>query len=256
MLFAGILGLAATLIAAGRRMTSDVLDIAVFAGFPLVMIALAARLDLQWLTWVKVFSLCAAILAIHFAPRLTAQARRIAVPGIYAILVLNIAEAAAYDAVHGRWWGTGAATALIALTPRWRAITFTTPAGGRSHLEYDLPGLWIAAYTLWNAGFVATAYPAHASDHIAVLGAPLLLAWWWGGRGAWFRQRALTLALYSVMVVAANDVTGIGWIPAVPGPEIARTPLLAMAWILIGCDAVVRWRARSARGRAWEASPA
>jgi hypothetical protein len=255
MLVAGVLGLAAVLILAGRRMTSHALYVAIFAGFPVLLCVFARRLDLQAITWFKVFSLCAAILLIHFASLVRSTWRPTAGPAIYALVVLNIGGPAVFDALDGRWFGAAVAGAIIALMPRWNAITYPE-RNGRAVVSYDIPWLWIVAYTLWNASFVSTAYPAHGSDHIAVLSAPLILSLWSQDRRAWLRHRALTISLYAVMVVAANDVARIPWIPAAGGAEIVHGPLVAAAWILVACDVLVRWRNRPARAAASRASAA
>jgi len=235
----GILLLGAVLIMAGLWMTSDIAHVLVFAGFPALLVGLAGRLDLQAITWFKVFTLCAAILAIHFAPKLSEAGRRNAKPAIYLLLLLNISEPAAYDALAGRWFGAALAAGIMLLTPRWSAIGYSS-LKGRTVLTYDLPWLWIASYTLWNASFVATAYPAHASDHIAVLSAPLILAFSQRNRKMWFQHRALTLSLYAVLVVAANDVAGVTWIPALGGSQRVHGIIVIAAWVLLTCYVVVR----------------
>jgi len=246
MLIAGILGLAAVLLLADWRMHSHAFHLAVFAGFPALMVALAGRLEVQGITWFKIFSLCAGILLIHFAPSLRTELRGLAGAGIYALLVLNIAGPAVYDAIDRRWFAAALAVAIIVMVPRWNAITYTR-ANGHAVVSYDIPWLWIAAYTLWNAGFVTTAYPTHTSDHLAVLTAPLVIALCSRDRRSWLRHRAFTLSLYGVMVVAAIEVFHLGWIPAAAGLEKLHGPLISAAWILLACHLFVRLRNRAPR---------
>ena len=249
----GVLALAAVLILAGRWMTSNALHLAIFGGFPVLMLVLAGRLEIQGITWFKIFSLCAGILIIHFAPLVRSPWRMYAGMAVYVVLLLNIGGPAVHDAVSGRWFGAAAAGAICLLTPRWKAISYPV-VNGRGVLAYDIPWLWIGAYTFWNASFVSTAYPAHASDHIAVLTAPLVLALWPRNRGAWLLYRARTISLYGVMVVAANEVAKMDWIPAIQGTEKLHGPLVAAAWLLIACDILVRFRTRAPRAVAVRAA--
>lgn len=243
MFVVGIVFLAVLLILAGRYLTSDILCIAIFGGFPLLMISMAGVLQLQWFTWAKIFTLCAGMFLLQFGPRRDPQ-RRVVPFAAYLLLVLNILEAAVYDAVAHRWAGATAAAMLIALTPRWEAVSYVAEKG-RAAVAYDLSWPWIVAYTFWNAGFVVSAYPLHASDHLAVLAAPLILCVWSCDRQAWVRQRVVTLSSYAILVVAALDMTNVGWIPALSGVEPLRGPFVLAAWLLIGVDCFYRLRARA-----------
>jgi hypothetical protein len=65
----------------------------------------------------------------------------------------------------------------------------------------------------------------------------------------WFGHRALTISLYAVLVVAANDVAGIAWIPALSGSPRAHDIFVTAAWVLLICAALVRQRERVPRQR-------
>jgi hypothetical protein len=242
MALPGILALALLLIVTGRWLTSNLIRVLIFGGFPVLMVAMAGRLDVQAITWFKIFSLCSAILVIHLAPLLREKGRRIAAVAIYVLLALNIAGPAVYDLVAGHWFGGAVALAIILLIPRWNALTYPV-VEGRAVVAYDIPWLWIGAYTVWDMSFVVSAYPSHASDHIAVLSAPLILSLWVKDRPAWLRFRAFTISLYGVMVVAAIDLAQAGWIPAI-GLERIHDPLVAAAWALVAGDILVRLRNR------------
>lgn len=249
MIFAGIVALLAALTLAAVGWRSRALTIAVFCGYPLAMIFWPAPLDLQPFTWVKVLTLCFGMLLVDFLPGWNSQNSQGRAWVFYAFLALNIAEATANDAAHGRWIGAAIGATLILLQPGARAVRFPILSRRRT-LAYDLPWSWIAAYTAWNAGFVCAAYPLHASDHLAVLGAPLAATFWAGDRGAWYRARALTLALYGCLVVGVIDMAHRPWLPAFSGSESVYPYLLAVAVCLLGWCAVDFRRQRSPQDQA------
>lgn len=224
--------------------------VAVFFGVgPLLLIVNAGRLDLQMLTWVKVFTLAVSVTLITWLPRTTGRLQRRLATCAWAILGLNILEATLADAVHGRWMNTAVGAVLIATLAGPGAVT-VTQFQGRPAVRYDLPWRWIVAYTLWNFTVVAGNYPLRWLDHCAVLGAPLAATLVLGDRRYWLEARAFTLGIFLVAVIFVIDVLGWPWIPDSPSPAMAY-PWLSGAAVVSGGWAVVGRIAerRGGRGR-------
>jgi hypothetical protein len=222
--------------------------VAVFFGVgPLVMVLNASRLDLQPFTWAKVFSVALAVGVIVWLGRATGKAQRRLAVGLTAILVLNILEALAADAVGGRWVNAAVAATLIATVAGPGAVSVGQHKG-RPVVWYDLPWRWVIAYSLWNLTVVSGNYPAHWCDHFAVLAVPLAATAVFGDRRCWLEARAFSLGVFAVGIVSVIDVFGGPWIPDSPSPAplypwLRAAAVAGAAWNIWG------WLAeRSRRG--------
>lgn len=168
-----------------------------------VWIANAQIFDIEWVLFGKALSVLAGLLWIEWgAWRLANQPARLAA-GLRGFLILNIVEAAGYDALVGNWINGSVGFALAGLVMLLPQAYITSVSRGVPSLV--LPAGWpfIMAYTLWNITFVAGVAPQAFGEHIAVLSAPLLASCFirQDRGGAWMRFRAATLWLYLVLLM-------------------------------------------------------
>ncbi|MEM7153759.1 MAG: DUF5692 family protein [Myxococcota bacterium] len=192
--------------------------LAVLWGLPLVAAGpwSTSDADFTWFSWVKLASVCLAA-GMVVALRMPEVRRRIAAgPVLVAILVLNIGEAMVAEALD---WGLTlnvlAAAGLLVALPGPRAIEATDDG-----VRFELSGLWIAGYSIWNLTFVyGHVYPDSIGPYTAFaivhLGAPLLTMG--RDRGRYMEARALALALLMMWRFSAS---------ASASPWMVRTPEL------------------------------
>lgn len=224
-----------------------------FGGGPLLMVVNAGRLDLQAFTWAKVLTLSVSVALIAWLPRSTGAAQRRLAVSVCVILVLNILEAVAADALGGRWVNAVVGAVLVATVAGPRAVSVTR-VHGRPAMAYDLPWRWIVTYSIWNITVVCGNYPLHWCEHFAVLAAPILATTFGGDRRSWLEARAFTLSVFAVGIVLVIDVLGWPWIPDSPSP-LKLYPWLSGLAAVGGAWTVAGWikdrsvaRAASAAG--------
>ena len=100
------------------------------------------------------------------------------------------------DIVAGSWlnYANTASAALLLITmPKADKMsinqdTFTT------NLEWDIPHMWILAYSFWNLAFIHMFASHYTVIHVAVLGSALLISL--VNRKIWAQARAITLGVY------------------------------------------------------------
>ena len=184
---------------------------------PLVLLLNIGRIHLQAFTWAKVLTLAATMLIILGRARVKARWQHGFSWAIVFLLALNILEAVIADSFRGNWLNAAIGLSLIA-TQRGSKRIFTLPIGERSVVHYDLRWSWILSYTVWNFTVVCAIYPKHWFDHIAILGAPLLMAALARDARRWLEIRAFILATYAFALVLVIEVGGFAWIPSVPLP--------------------------------------
>ena len=198
----------------------------------------AGRLDLQALTWAKVLTLSVSVAWVAWLPRTTGKTQHRLAVGACVILILNILEAVAADAVGGRWVNAMVGAVLVATAAGPRAVSVAQVLG-RPAMNYDLPWRWIITYSIWNLTVVCGNYPLHWCEHFAVLSAPMLATMIGGDRRLWLEARAFTLSVFAVGIVVVIDVLGWPWIPDSPSPLklypwLSGAAAVAGAWTMIG----------------------
>ncbi len=151
----------------------------------------------SWFFWAKIYSVTFDITLI-FIYRYTRFSESKLLPyAIWIIFLINIGEAMLYDAVAiNRLQLINVVTGLI--------LIYTMPGPGSMSIDktttyrdfsWDISYRWILAYTLWNWIFVYGNWPEiGCRHHLAVLGAPLLIALY--NRKHWVQARAFTLGTY------------------------------------------------------------
>lgn len=157
--------------------------------------------DFNWFIWAKVYSVClgcCVILLYRFSN--IGQQSGIITYVLWAILALNIIEAVGQD-IEGMSLPhllNAAAGVLVMVTiPRPQYLYVDTKSQFRD-MKWDMPITWILGYTFWNWLFIYLNWPDAAFRHIAVLGAPLFIAFFYN-RERWMQTRAFTLAIFVII---------------------------------------------------------
>jgi hypothetical protein len=237
------LGLLGALLAGYRFGMSPAVLAVLFGAGPIVMILRAGQLDLQLLTWVKIFTLAVSMLVLVARRAATGRWAMFLSRVIVGILALNILEAVAADVASGAWWNALAGALLVATQPGAQAVG-TCKLNGRVAVTYDLPWRWLLAYTAWNLAVVCAHYPPRWVDHLAVLASPLVAVLWARDRRCWLEARAFTLGVFGNVVVLVLDVARWPWIPTTPMPGIALPVITGTALVLGTWNGSAWWRDR------------
>ncbi len=158
---------------------------------------IAEQAGWTWFLWAKTYSVTTAIVWLSVCRAWHHQLPTAAIQWtLYLFLGLNIFEAAAKDLSTGNALNAVAGALLVA-TMGWPSGVSVEPEG-RHDLVFSLGGLWVLAYTVWNATFVYCNWSALVwGQHMAVLGAALVLGAT-SGWDRWFQARTFTLGLHII----------------------------------------------------------
>lgn len=186
------------------------------------------QVDIYLFTWIKVFSLIIGVMWINAMRFTRFGSSHIGRKGIWFILAANIFEAGLTDVISGYWVNGLCALALIASQASWREVSIATVT--TRDLEWQLGCSWIVGYSLWNFAFVYRYYSEHFSDHIAIVGVPLL--WLLVAPRVWFQQRGYILSLYALAIIVFEAGYKLPW----PEPVGSFSPtvywaLCTAAWV-------------------------
>ncbi|MGZ5051722.1 MAG: DUF5692 family protein [Methylobacter sp.] len=201
----------------------------------------AGLLNMQFFTWIKTYTLVISLFIVIATPRVSGKCQDYFKRLIHFILILNIAEAAIFDAIGMLWINACVGLSLIATLNKISAISVEEHQG-RRYVAFDLPWCWIVAYTVWDITFVYGHYPTHYFDHLAVLLAPVAIALIQGKRQTWFEARAITLTLYVITIIYTLDFFQLPWIPAAPVQPVIYQAMLALS-VLLGGVNLISWAA-------------
>lgn len=166
---------------------------------------LSALLVLQWinkgirLDWfndAKVFSVAFAVVWFSVFRMTSFGNTKFAKVGIYLILVANMLEAIARDILAGgtAHYLNAIAGILLIITLRNIDSINVTKDKFKDVVWDKMTLMWIIGNTLWDWTFVYLNFVSVSAIHIAVLGAPLVIAFLHKGR--WLQVRTLTLGTY------------------------------------------------------------
>jgi hypothetical protein len=227
----------AVLVAAQRWLSRGWFVYPFFGLAAAVVLASSRTIDVQPLTWAKVFTLAFSVAFITAAPSFPESRRRWAYRIAWTILALNMLEASVSDLVGARYLNGLVGLSLMLTQPRLSRFS-VEPVRGQPTLLYDLSWVWIAAYTSWDFAVVWGHYPEHFTDHLAVLFAPIALAA--HDRRLYFQARALTLSLYAVVIVIAVEVMGLPWLPGGAPPAPLYDVLVGLN-LLLGALNLADW---------------
>lgn len=213
-------------------------------GVPFVTTSLLGWVEIRPFSWAKILTLLAVVVALNafrFTPlRNTALGRWV----LWGLLALNIVEAVVQDAAQGRWLNAAVGAGLIVSVGLARPIA--AQPGGAHPVEWEIPWLWVLAYSVWNLAFTTNFYVLHTTDHLAHLGLPLAWAALLGSRH-WFQARGYSLAVYGLAIVTWIDGLGLPW----PEPIFQAPP--EWSWVLAGVAALLlAAHAATAFARWWE----
>lgn len=174
-----------------------------WAAVPLVLYACWYLLWGQpdWFPWLKVISIEIGILVLLFY-RLTSFSKHKTGPWvIYVFLAVNIFEAVFRDIVSAsaaNYLNAIAGVLLVLTLEKVDSIHVDTKARYRDLSWGGMSLAWILGYTLWNLVFVYINFgPASALMHLAVLAAPLVVAF--VNTERWLQARVFTLGTYFVV---------------------------------------------------------
>ncbi|HOX10834.1 MAG TPA: DUF5692 family protein [Candidatus Moranbacteria bacterium] len=181
----------------------------VFRRFPKLALGvfsiLSALLILQWIKqgiridWfndAKVFSVAFAVIWFSVFRMTSFGETKFAKAGIYLILVVNMLEAITRDVLAGgtAHYLNAIAGILLIVTLRNIDSISVTKDKFKDVVWDKMTLMWIIGNTLWDWTFVYLNFVSVSAIHIAVLGAPLVIAFI--NKGRWLQVRTLTLGTY------------------------------------------------------------
>lgn len=180
--------------------------LAVLAGLFMAASYLFA-IDISWFTRIKVYTLLLSYIWINSLRFTALSNRRWAFMVLWVILAANIFEAVLRDFEMGRYANMFVGIILILTQTGWKSIEISENA--YRDLEWPLPVAWILTYSMWNFTFVFANYTTHISDHVGVLGAPLICLL--SRPKTWFQARGYTLSVYALIIVLWIEVLHAQW---------------------------------------------
>jgi len=152
-----------------------------------------------WFLWTKAFSIIIGV--IWFAVlRLTKwREARFYKIALYLFLLINIFEAVVKDALGGSMahYFNAAAGILLMLTVNKIDSIGITKDKYRDVSWSGMTLMWIIGYTIWNWTFIYLNLVQFSAQNLAVLGAPLLVAFF--NKNIWLQARAVTLSAYIIL---------------------------------------------------------
>jgi hypothetical protein len=152
--------------------------------------------------WSKCFSLMPVATCFITCCRYIGPSPEFVRLGSFVIMSVNIFEAAVKDVLsskRGSWRQVNAISGVLLILAELPNVdTIRLVDKERRQILWELGGLWIIAYTIWNWMFIYNNYPYALGRHTIVLVAPLILALR-DGWEAWAQARGYTLAFYFVI---------------------------------------------------------
>ncbi|HRY82345.1 MAG TPA: DUF5692 family protein [Candidatus Moranbacteria bacterium] len=172
--------------------------LAFFIVLPIILITylIDNKIRMDWFSLTKIFSVTFAIIWFSIFRLTSFGETKFAKNGIYLILVINIFEAIAKDVLSGgvaHYFNAAAGILSIITLNKINSINTTKD----KNLDVNWEGMtlfWIIGNTIWDWTFIYLNYPSVSAHHIAVLGAPLIIAFF--NKGRWLQARVLTLGAY------------------------------------------------------------
>lgn len=201
----------------------------IFLIAPFALIPLARTQHNEYFVWIKVFSVAIGIYWLQTLRYTRLGQKNWALWVAWVMVAINISEAVAQSLLH-----PGMVNFINSLTGLFLIITLPRP--GQIHIDttspyrsliWDTPMIWVIGYVIWNWVFIYTLWPALCVRHLAVLGAPFLIALY--DNRLFEQARPLTLGPYMLLdfafvwLLKPMDVTGVYYYP------------LAMGLALLGC---------------------
>lgn len=152
-----------------------------------------------WFLWTKAFSIIIGV--VWFAVlRLTKWGDAVFYKiALYLFLLINILEAVVKDALGGsmaHYFNAAAGILLILTINKIDSISITKD----KYRDVSWSGMtlmWIIGYTIWNWTFIYLNLVQFSAQNLAVLGAPLLVAFF--NKNIWLQARAVTLSAYIIL---------------------------------------------------------
>jgi len=170
----------------------------VFIVLPIILIffLIENKIKTDWFSLTKVFSVTFALIWFSIFRLTKFGETKFAKVIIYLLLLVNIFEAVFKDVLSGgvtHYFNAIAGILLIVTLSGIDSINTTKD----KYKDVNWNGMmlmWIIGYTIWNWTFVYLNYTSVSAHHIAVLGAPLIIAFF--NKGRWPQVRLLTLGVY------------------------------------------------------------
>lgn len=155
-----------------------------------------------WFLWAKMFSVVAGVVWFSIFRLTSFGETNFAKTGIYLILVINIIEALFKDILGGFLDGgvahyLNAAAGILLIVTLNKINSINTSK--KKYLDVNWDGMtlmWIIGYTIWNWTFVYLNLVQFSAENLAVLGVPLIIAFF--DKGRWLQTRAFTLSTYLI----------------------------------------------------------
>lgn len=191
-------------------------SLATFSVMPLALTPywISIHQDVGVFPWIKLYSI---VLSVSWLTALRATSlgrHKRPVIGLVGLLALNVIEAMALDATGGHF-----AHWLVFLTGALLLATLPSPKGCKiaeaNHGEYLYPAMtraWVVEYSVWNWTFLYLNFPIIAGQHVAVLGAALIVGVlepqrWLQARGHSLATSLLLMATFPNAMLKGFDTT-------------------------------------------------
>lgn len=160
----------------------------------------------DWFLWVKVFSISAFAILFLILKIKYIEENNFAKILIYLFLVVNMLEAVAKDAMSGGvdHYLNAIAGILLIITLRNIDSISVTKDKFKDVVWNKMTLMWIVGYTIWNWTFVYMNLVNFSAENLAVIGAPLVAAFF--NKGRWLQARVFTLATYLIFFYSFYDV--------------------------------------------------
>lgn len=152
---------------------------------------------IDWFNWLKMISMTLALIGFSIFRLTHIGENKFAKMSLCLIFVINIFEAVAKDVLSFDIEHYLNATAGILLILTMNKKIDSIQIIKEKYCDINWNGAtfaWIICYTLWNWTFIYLNYTNEAAIHMAVLGAPLVIAFI--NKGRWLQTRALTLSTF------------------------------------------------------------
>ncbi len=177
-----------------------------FIILPLISLPILLAKGQDWFIIAKTYTIIVYLLWIQFSRDIKKlNSSRVMFIGIYALLVINIAEAMLRDYQNGYYINTISGLILCLTIPSIKKMKVNTSKKWND-FNWDMGIVWMFFYAVWNVTFVYSTFPHGGLTQIAVNLVPLLVGL--VNSKLWLQTRVITLATHMMIRIyftAYND---------------------------------------------------
>lgn len=190
--------------------------LAAFTILPIVLTPywLSLHRDVGLFPWTKLYTLVVSVSWLTALRMLNIGRRRKPILGLIFLLVVNIFEAVAVDALGGHlahWLVMLSGILLVVSLPSPQSAHMEPLLGGKDapkrNCEFIYPSMtrrWVIEYTVWNWSFLFLNFPIVVAQQTAVLLASLLVGLICPAR--WLEARGLSLASSLILMATFPEI--------------------------------------------------